>query len=381
MLKDQKAAQCVKVKEEELMKQFKIFEADKSNLPTKIIGGEASGIRDWDNIKYPTMLDYRESLWNEYWNLDEVKLGKDITQYRETLLDVEKYIYNVETGMLNELDSSATDFLFYLNMIITDPSVRSVLALINSYETLHNGGYQYLTSSMLNGQEKFEAFESIKHLDVLVERNAFIYKKINNAINSIRKYILTDSDVTDEFLQDIFEGILAYQCLEGLHFSSGFVYFHSLARDQKMIGSNDMVNMIKADETQHSEFFGLVIRILMGENPQLNTSENMEYAKNFIKTAVENEKKWANFIFKDIDLFSMNEYEDYIEYLANVVCRNAGIEEPYPENLEIKSRWIVTYGSKKKNNKNGVAITTRQDFLNGNNTKYGHSNGGDDFDM
>lgn len=363
------------------MKPFKIFDAEKSNLPTRVIGGEASGIRDWDNIKYPSMLDIRESLWNENWNLDEVKLGMDITQYREVLTDIEKYVYNVETGMLNELDSAATDFLFYLFSVITDPSIRSVIALINAYETLHNGGYQYLSSSMLNGLQKFEAFESIKHIDELVNRNKYIYDKLNKLIGSIREYVINDKKEDNQFFQDFFEGVLAYQCLEGLHFSSGFVYFHALARDQKMLGSNDMINLIKADEVQHSEFFGTLLRILMAENPVLNTRENMDYAKNFIKTCVSNEKKWARFIFKDIDLFSMNEYEDYIEYLANIIARNAGIEEPFPDNQEIKSRWIVTYGNKKRNSRDGKQIVTRKDFLQGNSTEYSQSNGGDDFDM
>ncbi|MFK7678636.1 ribonucleotide-diphosphate reductase subunit beta [Bacillus sp. Wb] len=362
------------------MKPFKIFDAEKSNLPTRIFGGEASGVRDYDNLKYPTMLDVKNNLFAEYWIEHEIKLGKDIVQYKEKLSNAERYVYNIESGMLNELDSSATDFLDYLSMVITDPSIRSVVALIKSFETLHNGSYQYLTSTMLNEQQKHEAFESVKKIDELLSRNAFVYEKINVFIQKIREYIINDEEVTDDFLQKAFEGILAYQCLEGLHFSSGFVYFHSLARDQKMIGSNNMITLIKSDEAQHSEFFGTLLRMIMAENPQLNTRENMEYAKEFIKTCVANEKKWANHIFQDIDLFGMKEYEDYVEYLSNVVARNAGIEEPFPENKEIKSRWIVTYGSKKRDGKDGKQIVQRQDFLQGNAINYAHE-GGEDFDL
>jgi ribonucleoside-diphosphate reductase beta chain len=361
------------------MKPFKIYQSEKSNLPTRIIGGDASGVRDWDNLKYPTMIDVRSKLWEEMWNEHEIKLGKDMEQYK-SLSKREKHVFNTLTGMLNELDSSATDFLSYLFMITTDPSVRSIIALVLGYETLHNASYQYLTSSMLNGQQKHQAFEEVKNIETLKERNVYVYEKINNAINSIRKYIVNNEVESEEFIQTIFEGVLAYQCLEGLHFTGGFVYFHALARSQRMIGSNNMVMLIRADEQQHSEFFGTFIRMLMAENPFLNNEKNMKYATNFISEAVENEKKWARFIFADIDLFSINEYEDYVEYLANLIARNAGIQEPFPNNTEIKSRWIVTYGSKKRDGKDEKQIVTRSSFLEGNVINYTHEDG-EDFDL
>nr|WP_145401740.1 ribonucleotide-diphosphate reductase subunit beta [Paenibacillus xylanexedens] len=358
---------------------FKIYEAEKSNLPTRLFGGEASGVRDWDNIKYPTMLDFNKNLFAEYWIEDEIKLGKDIEQYNSKLSSTERSVYNTISGMLNTLDSVASDFNLFLSMMITDPSVRSVIALINSFEVLHNRSYQYLTSTMLTDQQKKEAFEEVKKIKVLHKRNQHIFDKIQLFMDTVSDYVSKNKEVDDYFLQVAFEGILAYQNLEGLHFTGGFVYFHSLARDQKMIGSNHIISMIKTDETQHSEFYGTLLRILMAENPQLNTEKNREYAVSFIKKCVENEKEWAKFIFKDIDTFSMREYMDYVEYLSNVVARNAGIIEPFPNNTEIKSRWIVTYGSKKKDNNDSNQIVTRADFLQTDAVNYEHSSG-DDYD-
>jgi ribonucleoside-diphosphate reductase beta chain len=326
------------------------------------------------------MLQIHKNLSAEYWNEDEVKLGKDIEQYNNILADREQYVFNTLSGMLNELDSFATDFNAYLYMMVTDPSIRSVIAEILYFENLHNRSYQYLTSTMLNGEQKHQAFEEIKHIELLQKRNKYLYDKIEKFIGAMRHHIATNEPINDEFLQLAFEGILAYQNLEGLHFSGAFVFFHSLARDQKMIGSNDLINMIKTDETQHSEFYGTLIRMIMGEFPQLNTKENMEYAVNFVRQCVQNEKEWAKFIFEGIDTFSIKDYENYIEYLANLTCRNAGIQEPFEDNKEIKSRWIVTYGSKKRDSKDSKQIVTRQDFLQGNAINYAHE-GGEDFDL
>lgn len=356
---------------------FKVFEAENSNLSTRIFGGEASGIRDWDNLKYPTMLDINKNLSAEFWNEDEIKLGKDIEQYNTKLSEDEKYVFNTITGMLNQLDSHATDLNMYLSFVVTDPSIRSNIALINYYENLHNRSYQYLTSSMLNDKEKKEAFEEVKRIPELLERNQLVLDKIEKFMNTIADYLINKKKIDDNFIQTAFEGILAYQILEGLYFTGGFVYFHSLARDQKMMGSNNLISMVKTDEVQHSEFYGTLIRSIMGENPQLNTTENQQYAVSFIKECVEKEKAWAKYIFKNIETLSMKEYMNYVEYLANLISRNAGMQEPFPDNKEIKSRWIVTYGSKKRDNNDDKQIVTRTDFLQTDAINYEHSSGED----
>ncbi|MFD0587628.1 ribonucleotide-diphosphate reductase subunit beta [Paenibacillus sp. GCM10027627] len=356
---------------------FKIFNAEKSNLPTKIFGGEASGIRDWDNIKYPTMLDMNKAMFAEYWIEDEIKLGKDIEQYNTKLSDRERYVYNILTGMLNTLDSVATDFNMFLSFVTTDTSVRSNIALINAFEVLHNRSYQYLTSTMLSEAQKKEAFEEIKDIPVLQERNKFLFDKIQKFVDVTTEYIVNKKKIDDYFLQVTFEAILANQCLEGVSFTAAFVYFHSLARDQKMIGSNNLVVLIKGDEVQHSEFYGTLVRAMMGEYPQLNTEVNQEYAVNFLREYVEMEKIWAKYIFKGIETFSLREYNNYVEYLANLIARNAGFTEPFPENKELKSRWIVTYGSKKRDSRDSKQIVTRSDFLQTDAPNYEHSSGED----
>jgi Ribonucleotide reductase, beta subunit len=358
------------------MGPFRIFNGEINNKATKAFGGESSGIRDWDDIKYPHMLEYNENMFEEYWSKNEIRLGEDLVQYKE-LTDKERFVYNVITGYLTALDSFATDFNFALGFICTDSSIRSNIALINSFEILHNTSYQYLTSTMLNFEQKREAFNAPKNIPLLVERNNMVIEKIQKMTDTIFYYVSNKKEFDDELAQIIFEGILANLVLEGIFFTGAFVYFHSLARDNKMIGSNNMINLIKEDETQHSVFYGDLMKIIMLENPNINTEENHNKAIEFIKACVEKEKEWAKFLFDGIETISIQEYNDYIEYLTNVVCRNSGIKEVYPDNKEIKSKWILTYGSKKgdKSVNGEMPIATRQDFFQTNVIGYQHEDG------
>ncbi|KAF6565296.1 ribonucleotide-diphosphate reductase subunit beta [Paenibacillus sp. EKM202P] len=339
---------------------FRVFNGEVNNKATKIFGGEASGICDWDDIKYPHMLTLYKELFGNYWIEDEIRLTSDLKQYRDGLTEKERYTYNVVTGMLTSLDSVANRFNFTIGHTCTDPSVAAVIQIIGAFEGLHARSYQYLTSTMLNSEQKKQAFNAPKEIPLLRKRNDIIFEKIQNFID----------DPTN--LEKLYHALLANLVLEGVFFTGAFVYFNSLARSNRMIGSNNMVNLIKTDENFHSVFYGDVMKILMLENPELNTELNHKEAVSFIKTCVEKEKEWAEFIFEGIDTLSILEYKDYVEYLANVICRNAGIQEVYPDNKELKSKWIITYGSKGGN--------TKSDFFQTNVISYGHESG-DGFDL
>lgn len=345
---------------------FKIYDADKPNHPSRLFDGVASGIRNWDDIKYPIFLDYQIDLFDEKWVPQEIPMERDKRDYLAMTRE-EQQVFNYVSGKLNWLDSIASDIVTLLHFLATDPSLRSVLGLISSFETMHNQSYEYLTSSVLGHQDKMQAFDEVRKIPELNKRNMLIIDKLENMKNLIVKSIVIDLEtgererLTLEENQILFEGLLAYQVLEGLYFSGGFVYFHSLARDHRMISSNKMITLIKADENQHSEIFGAIIQMLMGEVPELNTTANKEYAINYIKEAVELEKEWSSWLYEGIDTMTVSEYHDYAEYLANLIGRNAGMGEPYPDNLQIKSQWIVTYGQ--KTNEEGSGIRVKNDFL------------------
>lgn len=363
------------------MKTFRVYDGEATNVGTKLFGGKSSGIRDWDDVKYPVMLQFNKDLFAEYWIEDEVKLAKDIGEYRTKLNAAERRVYNIISGKLNWLDSIATDFNFVLGYLCTDSSVRSVISMIGSFEQLHNRSYQYLTSTVLNQQEKEQAFEETRRDPILLHRNNHVIEPIQGMVDAAKRYMIEmdGEEISDETLNLIFRGILGNMVLEGLYFSGGFVYFHSLARDQKMIGSNNLISMIRTDENMHSTFYGLLLQILMKEEPQLATKENYEYMEEYIREAVAREKEWSAHIFQDIDTMSIKEYQDYVEYLANLICRNSGIKSLFPDNEDLKSRWIATYGSKKRMGTEDE-IVTRTDFLQGNAINYAHE-GGEDFDL
>ena len=46
---------------------------------------------------------------------------------------------------------------------------------------------------------------------------------------------------------------------------------------QKMLKTSTMISYIQRDEMQHAYFISQFIRILLTENPEMNTEENIDY--------------------------------------------------------------------------------------------------------
>ena len=74
--------------------------------------------------------------------------------------------------------------------------------------------------------------------------------------------------------------------------------FTILARRQKMLKTSTMISYIQRDEMQHAYFISQFIRILLTENPEMNSKENIDYIYQTISKAVELEKEWSHDHFK-----------------------------------------------------------------------------------
>lgn len=173
---------------------------------------------------------YKVLLLN-HWIADEIPMAKDAQQF--ALLPAEEQrTFKINIGLLAVLDSMQTMFVGDVKRYFTDSSLEAIAAIIGQQEVVHNQSYSYVLSSIVSEQEQREIFEYWKSDPVLLERNTFI------------------SDIYQKFRdepspQTFFEALVADLILEGIFFYSTFAFFYNLARDQKMMGTSQMVSYIQ----------------------------------------------------------------------------------------------------------------------------------------
>lgn len=321
--------------------KIKLLNPEHPNRSTGILNGKSSGLLNWNDIAYPQMYDLYQTLLSNFWKAQEINMQDDIKQW-DHLSDVERDVFLRLNTQLASLDSLQTPTMNMVMDYVTDSSFKAIFAVISQQEAVHNESYSYILSSLVSVSEQNERFNQAKDDPIVRKRNNLIL------------------DAYEEFRQNptpqnLFRLSVNSINLEGIYFYAGFAFFYHLARQQKMLKTSTMISYIQRDEMQHAYFIGQFTRILMTENPELNTPENIDYVYETIGKAVQLEKEWAHYILADIQGLDLDEFGDYVEYLANKRLRQLGMENLYEERSN-PMPWIQVFGDDMMNG-------TKSDFF------------------
>lgn len=311
------------------------------NKSTGIINGKSSGILNWNDIAYPKMYDLYQTLLSNFWKPQEINMQDDIKQW-DYLSNQEKDVFLRINTQLASLDSLQTPTMSQVMDYVSDSSFKAIFAVISQQEAVHNESYSYILSSLIPIGEQNERFNQAKSDHIVRKRNQLIL------------------DAYEEFRQNPTPQTLFKLCvnsinLEGIYFYAGFAFFYHLTRQQKMLKTSTMISYIQRDEMQHAYFIAQFIRILLTENPELHTDENINYIYQAINEAVELEKEWAQYILAEIKGIDLVEFEGYVEYLANKRLRQLGLKNLYEERSN-PMPWIQIFGDEMMNE-------TKSDFF------------------
>ncbi|HLR53397.1 MAG TPA: ribonucleotide-diphosphate reductase subunit beta [Pseudogracilibacillus sp.] len=311
------------------LEKAKTLEPRNPNKSTGVFGGKSSGILNWNDIAYPHWYKMYKRLIGNYWQADEVNMSTDVKQFAQ-LTEDEQDAYLKIIGLLSTLDAPQTRTALLFSLYATDPSVQSIMAVIAQQEAVHNESYSYVLSSVVSLKEQNKSFELGRHDEILLKRNEAIMHHYNAFV---------ENPTIDNILRTMVYTIL----LEGMFFYSGFAFFYNLARENKMVGTSTMISYINRDELEHGRFISEMFRATLGENPEYNTPEFIEWVYEAFRESVELEIEWSTYVLSNVSGIDMEEMEGYIKYRGNKMLRMMGLEEIYPEHVENPMKWIRAY--------------------------------------
>jgi ribonucleoside-diphosphate reductase beta chain len=323
------------------LKKIKLLNPEHPNKSTGILNGESSGLLNWNDIAYPQMYDLYQTLLSNFWKAQEINMQDDIKQW-DHLTEVERDVFLRINTQLASLDSLQTPTMSQAMDYVTDSSFKAIFAVISQQEAVHNESYSYILSSLVSISEQNDRFNQAKSDPIVRQRNELILE----AYEAFRQ---------NPTPQTLFRLSVNSINLEGIYFYAGFAFFYHLARQQKMLKTSTMISYIQRDEMQHAYFISQFIRIMLTENPELNTEENIQYVYGAVNQAVQLEKEWAHHILADIQGLDLEEFEGYVEYLANKRLRQLGLENLYEERSN-PMPWIQVFGDDMMNE-------TKSDFF------------------
>jgi ribonucleoside-diphosphate reductase beta chain len=313
-----------------ILQRRNLIDKTAPNRSTSIINGKSSNILNWDDVRFPWAYPKYKRMLANFWTPFEINMSQDIKQFA-SLSDDEQTTFLKIIGLLALLDSVQTDYAGKVADYLTDSSLNAIMIILAQQEVIHNHSYSYVLSSLVTKQKQDEVFEFWRTDPILEKRNEFV-------MNGYEAFALNPN------IENLLKSIVYDVILEGLFFYSGFAFFYSLARNQKMVATSTMINYINRDEQLHVDFFVKIFKEILEEYPEYDSIRLKEFVENTFANAAKLEVEWARHIIGNkIDGILLSDLEGYIKFYTNVRCHQLGFNRPFPNHRSNPLRWIKAY--------------------------------------
>lgn len=293
----------------------------------KIIGGNTTNLIELNNVKYDWAYKLYRGMMNNFWIPEEIPLAQDAKDF-PNLTDAERESYEKILSFLIFLDSLLTANLPNINEYVTAPEVNMVLTVHTFQEAVHSQSYGYILESVCSPETRDRIYNVWRDDEHLLRRNRFI-------TDQFERFIDKPND------RNLLRAVMANYILEGLYFYSGFSFFFSLARRGKMTGTATEIKYIQRDEFTHLALFQNIFHELRRENPSLFTDEMIEELREMMRTGVQHEIEWGQYIIGDrIAGLNYETIDRYIKYLSNQRLKRLNLEVLYPDVVDHPMPWV-----------------------------------------
>jgi len=308
--------------------------------------GKPLGVQRYDNFKYPQFENLTKQQLGYFWRPEEVSLQKDRGDY-QTLRPEQKHIYTSNLKYQIMLDSvqgraPGMAFLPYCSL----PELEACMEVWSFMEMIHSRSYTYVIKNVY--ADPSEVFDTIIKEPRILERAASVTQSYDEFINEAQQWgqsnLWRDIDMSlntslpvlemKEVKRKLYRAVTNVNILEGIRFYVSFACSFAFGELKLMEGSAKIISLIARDENQH---LALTQNILnnwrKGDDPDMVQimKEEEEWTYQMFDKCVNEEKKWAEYLFKDGSMIGLNDklLYQYVEWVANRRLRSIGLKPQY----------------------------------------------------
>jgi len=304
--------------------------------------GNSLGLQRYDIIKYPVFRELTRKQKEFIWSPEEISLQSDRNDY-ESLTGEERFIFEKNLSFQTVGDSLFSRSIDQIKKHVTNNELENAMSWWGTMETVHSESYSYVLDAISRDPNGF--FDKITQDKEIIHRASEIRRDFDKLLNNNSK--------TDSLKQDLFKSVLNFQIAEGLTFYVSFACSFWFGSQGRMTGNADIINMIKRDENCHRAITQNILKIWAdnkSEGFQDVTKENKQLVYDTFGTAVENEKRWADYLFSGGSLVGLNAniLKAYSEWLGNTRLRSLGYDQIFDQKTNPIGGWLDEYNDSSK---------------------------------
>ena len=344
------------------MTVFNSQEVDTKKQP--MFFGQPLGVQRYDSYKYPVFDKLTQQQLGYFWRPEEISLQKDRGDY-QTLRPEQKHIFTSNLKyqiMLDSVQGRGPGMAFspYCSL----PELEACMKVWEFMEMIHSRSYTYIIKNVYSNPS--EVFDTILRDDRILERAVSVTEAYNDFINSAQHYGTSElwkhaqeqvpyAQVERyELKRKLYRAVANVNILEGIRFYVSFACSFAFGELKLMEGSAKIISLIARDENQHLVITQNILnKWKEGDDPDMKkiAQEEEQWVYKTFENAVNQEKHWAEYLFKDGSMIGLNDklLHQYVEWIANRRMKAIGFKPLYDISaknnpLPWTSHWIESKG-------------------------------------
>ena len=307
--------------------------------------GAPLGVQRYDDFKYPVFEKLTQQQLGYFWRPEEVSLQKDRADYQE-LRPEQKHIFTSNLKyqiLLDSVQGRAPGMAFspYCSL----PELEACMSVWGFMEMIHSRSYTYIIKNVY--PDPSEVFDTILNDKKILQRANSVTRAYDEFINYAQEYGLSNNWRPDwrghpnsewtinDLKRKLYKAVANVNILEGIRFYVSFACSFAFGELKLMEGSAKIISLISRDENQHLVLTQQILKNWAKgiDDPEMKqiASEEKETITEMFRNAVEEEKEWAEYLFKDGSMIGLNDklLTKYVEWIANKRMKAIGLDPIY----------------------------------------------------
>ena len=306
--------------------------------------GAPLGVQRYDSYKYPVFEKLNNQMLGYFWRPEEVSLQKDRSDY-QTLRPEQKHIFTSNLKYQILLDSvQGRGPGMALAPYCALPELEGALNTWQFMEMIHSRSYTYIIKNIYPNPS--EVFDTILDDQRILARASSVTRAYDEFLQVAQEWgtgcmwdpVMSGNTTKEwqerELKRKLYLAVANVNILEGIRFYVSFACSFAFGELKLMEGSAKIISLISRDENQHLVLTQQMIKNWQkGDDPVMQeiVEQEKDTVTEMFRNAVEEEKEWAQYLFKDGTMIGLNDklLIKYVEWIANKRMRAVGLQPLY----------------------------------------------------
>ena len=295
--------------------------------------GDSVNVARFDQQKFEMFEKLTEKQLSFFWRPEEIDVSKDKIDFGK-LLPNEKHIFvsNLQYQILLDSVQGRSPNIALLP-IVSLPELENWIETWAFSETIHSRSYTHIIRAIVN--EPGVVFDEIMKTEEIIQRATSVSKHYDKLIKQTQAYLLNgegEHQIDGKPLtinmyslkRQLYLTLMSVNILEAIRFYVSFACSFAFAERKVMEGNAKIIKLIARDEALHLTGTQHMLNLMRDgkDDPDMQAIaiECEAEVIQMFKDAANQEKDWAEYLFKDGSMIGLNAQilKQYLEYITNI---------------------------------------------------------------